>query len=73
MYLLHCGASGQKGRGDKTSSLYVLSTAAVRVARLGDISPFGLRNTEICDIYLMKCNYRHLGNICLEMRDILAI
>ena len=44
-----------------------------RVTRLGDISPFGLRKTEFCDIYLMKCDYRHLGDICHETRDILAI
>ena len=37
------------------------------------VSPFGLRKTEFCDIYLMKCDYRHLGDICLETRDILAI
>ena len=39
-----------------------------RVTRLGDISPFGLLKKEFCDIYLMKCDYRHLGDICHETR-----
>ena len=47
--------------------------ANTRLTRLGDISHFGLRKTEFCDIYLMKCNYRHFGDICHETRDILAI
>ncbi|KAJ8877046.1 hypothetical protein PR048_021498 [Dryococelus australis] len=38
----------------------------LRVARLGDLSPFGLLLGKICDEKLRHCDYRNLGDFCNE-------